>query len=488
MFPLQLLPSSLRCSCLIANFYSDPGLSHADPVVPILIASIFITLGAALGGFLMRWIKQPAVLGELLVGLLAGNLGYYFGNPMLSVLREGDNLSRIASAALTTHYSLGEATLEVLPPGSHTTYLANLLSSPHGQTYISVYTFVDIISRLAILVLLFMVGLEISLVEMRHVGKYATYVALLGIVLPMVLGMGVMKLLHPQNPLAVDLFVGGILTATSVGITARVLRDLGRETTEEARIILGAAIIDDVLCLIVLAVVSGLAVTGTVSLVSIAATTGKAALFLVASLGIGIWLTPKLVRRLANFGVSNLKLLFGVSFALLLAWLANVAQLATIVGAFAAGMVLNSFFDREVEGASLHELLSPIESLLVPLFFVWMGIQVKLETMASKDVLIAGLSLTVVAIVGKVAAGWGCPPTMKRLAVGFGMMPRGEVGLIFAGIGRGIGVVDEGLFSAIVLLVMVTTVLAPILLRATLGSGPTPNAQKAPSSRTESAR
>jgi len=110
----------------------------------------------------------------------------------------------------------------------------------------------------------------------------------------------------------------------------------------------------------------------------------------------------------------------------------------------------------------------------VLLFFVWMGIQVKLETMANKDVIIAGLALTIVAIVGKVAAGWGCPSNLNRLAVGFGMMPRGEVGLIFAGIGRGIGVVDEGLFSAIVLLVMITTVLAPVLLRATLGPGPTP--------------
>jgi Kef-type K+ transport system membrane component KefB len=468
---LFLSPSMYQVPRTLGCFLAGGELSHADPVVPILIASIFITMGAAIGGSLMKWLKQPAVLGELLVGLVAGNLGYYFGNPTLTVLREGDNLSRIASVALTSANNLGEATLKVLPVGPHAQQIAQLLSGPQGPTYISVYTFIDIISRLAILVLLFMVGLEISLVEMKRVGKYATYVALLGIVLPMVLGMGVMKLLHPNNPLAVDLFVGGILTATSVGITARVLRDLGRENTEEARIILGAAVIDDVLCLIVLAVVSGLAVTGTISVASIAATTGKAALFLVAALGIGIWLTPKLVRRLAKYGVSNLKLLFGVSFALLLAWLANVAQLATIVGAFAAGMVLNSFFDKEVEGISLHDLLSPIESLIVPLFFVWMGIQVKLETMASKDVLIAGLALTIVAIVGKVAAGWGSPATMNRLAVGFGMMPRGEVGLIFAGIGRGIGVVDEGLFSAIVLLVMVTTVLAPILLRATMGTG-----------------
>jgi len=470
MQPAAILLLFGRCVPPAGSFVSSGELSHADPVVPILIASIFITLGAALGGLLMKWLKQPAVLGELLVGLLAGNLGYHFGNPTLTVLREGDKLSHIASSALTGPYSLGEAASKILPPGPHTELIANLLSGPQGQSYISIYAFIDVVSRLAILVLLFVVGLEISLVEMKRVGKYASYVAVVGIVLPMLLGMGTMKLLHPSSELARDLFIGGILTATSVGITARVLRDLGRENTEEARVILGAAVIDDVLCLIVLAVVSGLAVTGRISIVSIAKTTGKAALFLVASLGIGIWLTPKLVRRLTTFGVSNLKLLFGVSFALLLGWLANVAELATIVGAFAAGMILNGFFDREVGGVSLHELLSPIESLIVPLFFVWMGIQVKLEAMASKDVILAGLVLTIVAIIGKVASGWACPPTMNRLAVGFGMMPRGEVGLIFAGIGKGIGVVDEGLFSAVILLVMVTTVLAPVLLRATLGA------------------
>jgi len=144
-------------------------------------------------------------------------------------------------------------------------------------------------------------------------------------------------------------------------------------------------------------------------------------------------------------------------------------------------MILNSFFDEEVGGISLHDLLTPIESLLVPLFFVWMGIQVKLETMASKDVILAGLLLTIVAIIGKVAAGWGCPPSMNRLAVGFGMMPRGEVGLIFAGIGKAIGVVDEGLFSAVVLLVMLTTVLAPIALRITMGVNPNPTPKPAES-------
>src|SRR5258708_31228957 len=159
---------------LFAGFLWTAGeLSHADPVVPILIASIFITLGAALGGSLMKWVKQPAVLGELLVGLIAGNLGYYFANPTLTVLREGDNLSRIAGMALNGPYNLAEAALKVLPPGPHAELLASLLGGPQGQTYISIYAFVDIVSRLAILILLFPGGLVISLVEMKRGGRPA---------------------------------------------------------------------------------------------------------------------------------------------------------------------------------------------------------------------------------------------------------------------------------------------------------------------------
>jgi len=140
-----------------------------------------------------------------------------------------------------------------------------------------------------------------------------------------------MRILHPGSPLASDLFVGGVLTATSVGITARVLRDLRQENRDESRVILGAAVIDDVLSLIVLAVVSGLAVTGTVSVLEIGRISFVAAVFLAGSLGIGVWLTPKLVRRLSGSGIHNLKLLFGLGFAFLLAWFANFAGLATIV-------------------------------------------------------------------------------------------------------------------------------------------------------------
>jgi Na+:H+ antiporter len=446
-------------------------VTHSDPVVPVLLALVFLTLGAVIGSRVMTALKQPAVLGELLVGVLVGNAGYWLGNAGLTVLREGDNLRKISDLALTSSFTAAQAVYQVLP-AAEAARVAAALSSPHSLDFLSVYSFVDFLSRIAILILLFLVGLETSLVEMRRVGKTALLVAIVGVVIPLGLGMLTMKLLHPNSALASDLFIGGILTATSVGITARVLRDLGQENRDESHVILGAAVIDDVLSLIVLAVVSGLAVTGKVNPCDIGRITLVAAVFLVGSLGIGIWLTPKLVRRLSGVGIQNLKLLFGLGFAFLLAWLANQAGLATIVGAFAAGVILNNFFDQELEGEPLHHLLSPVESLVVPLFFVWMGIQVKLEALGTRDIFISGSALTMVAILGKLVSGFGCPPHMNRWAVGIGMMPRGEVGLIFAGIGKGIGVIDDGLFSAIVILVMVTTLLAPILLRFTLGSNP----------------
>jgi Kef-type K+ transport system membrane component KefB len=452
----------------IAYELIQPSASHADPVVPVLLELVILTLAAVIGGRLMRWIGQPAVLGELIAGLLLGNLGFWLGNPGVTVLREGDNLRRIADLALFSHLTASEVALKLLPAGSHTERIAAILAGGHGIDYMTMYDFVDLLSRLAVLVLLFLVGLETSLAEMKRVGQTAFTVAIMGVAVPMALGLVTMKLLHPDSVLARDLFVGGILTATSVGITARVLHDLGQESRDEARVILGAAVLDDVLSLIVLAVVSGLALTGAINVLSIAAITAKASLFLVVSLSAGIWITPRIVPRLAHAGILNVKLLAGCIFAFFLAWLADRAGLATIVGAFAAGMILNDFFDKELEGQPLRELLSPLESLVVPLFFVWIGVQVKLESLASWQVLIVGLSLTVVAIVGKVVSGWACPKSMNRLAVGLGMMPRGEVGLIFAGIGKSIGVVDDGLFSAIVFMVMITTFLAPPALRWSL--------------------
>jgi Kef-type K+ transport system membrane component KefB len=342
--------------------------SHDDPVAPILIALVLMSFAAAIGGRVMRRFEQAAVLGELLIGVLVGNLGYFYRQPGITIIREGDSISTIEQTALLQKMTVGEAARQILPAGPHTEQIAGILEGPRGLEVLAVYSFVDQMSRIAIIILLFLVGLETSLKEMRAVGWTASLVGVLGVLLPLGLGLLVTTILLPESSFAAHLFIGGVLTATSVGITARVLRDLGQMDRPESKIILGAAVIDDVLGLLVLAVVTALIVQGSVSLGNIFGITLKAVLFLAGSIGIGMWVTPRIVRRLARLHIENVKLLFGVGFAFLLSWLANLAGLATIIGAFAAGLILERFFDKALEGFSLRDMLSPVESLIVPIF------------------------------------------------------------------------------------------------------------------------
>jgi Kef-type K+ transport system membrane component KefB len=442
---------------------------HADPVAPILLALVLITIGAAVAGRLMRQFGQAAVLGELLAGVAAANLGYYFHEPVLTVLREGETIRKILDTALTQNVSLAAAAQQLLPSGGATDRLVAVLAGPGGVAAVSIYSFVDLLSRIGVIVLLFAVGLETSLREMRKVGRNAFFVAVVGVVAPFLFGVGVLWLLMPDTPLARDLFIGGILTATSVGITARVFRDLKQTHRIESRVILGAAVIDDVLGLLVLAVVSALVVTGTISWIGIAGIGAKAIVFLAGSIGIGLWLTPRLAKAAARLHIENFKLLFGLGVAFALSWVSNWIGLATIIGAFAAGLICEEFFFKELQQEhTLSDLLAPVETLIVPVFFVLMGMQVKLETLADWNVLALAAALTAVAIAGKVMAGWACSKPVDRLSVGLGMMPRGEVGLVFAGIGKGLGVVTDSVFSAVVVMVMLTTLLAPPLLKWSL--------------------
>jgi Kef-type K+ transport system membrane component KefB len=449
---------------------------HGDPVAPILIALMLIALGALLGGQLMKCLGQPAVLGELMVGMLVANLAYYFKEPTLTVLREGEVIRTLVQEALTHNLSLADAARELLPATSHTSRLIEVLSSPTGIVTASVYLFIDLLSRIGVIILLFLVGLESSVREMSQVGKTSLLVAIVGVICPFLLGMGTMALLFPAAPFHTDLFIGALLTATSVAITARVLGDWKQSQRMEAKIVLGAAVIDDVLGLLLLAVVTGIVANGTVNLLNISMLAIKAFVFLAGSIVAGLWITPRLTRKVVQINSRRSELVFGLGFAFVLSWMANWIGLATIVGAFAAGLILGELFEDELaEGHSLRNLLSPLESLIVPVFFVVMGIQVKLETLADKRALIIVAGLTAAAISGKLVAGLVCSRKLNRLLVGAGMVPRGEVGLIFAGVGKSLGVMTDSTFSAVVLMIMITTLITPPLLKFSLKHDHTPD-------------
>jgi Kef-type K+ transport system membrane component KefB len=417
-----------------------PGVAASFDLLPVLAALAIILVCARVGGALAERLKLPSVLGELAAGIVLGNLGLV-GFHRLDALR-------------------------------------------------SVPT-VEAFAQIGVLFLLFQVGLQSDIGKMAAVGLSATLVAVFGVIAPMILGLGVSEwFLKGHQPLA-NWFVGATLAATSVGITARVLGDTGRAASVEGRIILGAAVIDDVLGLLALAVVTGLISAAdhgrAFDANGLALIVGKALGFLAIAVVVGRWISGLTFRFAARLTGEGLLVSFGLAFCFVMSYLAGKAGLAPIVGAFAAGLVLEDVHyralrERDAMKRDLHELLQPIASFLVPVFFVLMGMGVDLAAFARPGVLgFAGL-LTLAAIVGKQACALGVREKgADRLAVGLGMIPRGEVGLIFASIGRtltidGERVMDATVYAAVVVMVALTTLLTPPLLawrlREKRGAGP----------------
>jgi Kef-type K+ transport system membrane component KefB len=409
----------------------DEGLVHG--LAPFVLLSVaLMLLVAKLGGELFVKAGQPAVLGELVGGILLGSLSL-FGF---------DWVERLRSDAV-----------------------------------------VAALAEIGVIILLFEVGLESNLGEMKAVGWSALLVATLGVLAPFFLGWGVAAYFIPGEPTLGHVFIGATLCATSVGITARVLRDIGKLQTREASIILGAAVIDDVMGLLILAVVAGAIRAagsgGALSLADVGLIALKSLAFLVGAILLGQYVVPRLFRGAARMQSRGVLVSFAVAFCFLLAWAAAVVGLAPIVGAFAAGLVLDeihfeSFVRRGEQQVS--ELLAPVSALLVPVFFVLMGLKVDLRAFARVEILGFAAALTLVAILGKQACSLGVVGRgVNRLAVGLGMIPRGEVGLIFAGIGATLTlpeqggarapVVDAGAFGAVVIMVLVTTLVTPPALK-----------------------
>jgi Kef-type K+ transport system membrane component KefB len=339
---------------------------------------------------------------------------------------------------------------------------------------------VHLLAELGVVLLLFEIGLETDLREMFRVGSASLSVAAVGVALPFIFGFAYWAYLpHAAAGGTTDLttaaiFVGATLTATSVGITARVLSDLGKMNTQEARIIIGAAVIDDVLGLVILTVVSGIAAGTSLAPLQILQVFAVAIGFLVVAVLVGRFAAPHLFDLVVRMRVRYVLLVFAIAFVLSLAASAALIGSALIIGAFAAGLILsgtNQFDTIE------HEV-RPVASIFTPIFFVSVGSSVNLGLLdptrpGSAGLLGVAAVLTGLAIVGKFAAGWAAPwIKFRRPVVGIGMVPRGEVGLIFADIGRRSGVLNEAVFGAILLMIMVTTFVAPPGLKMLFGSPP----------------
>jgi Kef-type K+ transport system membrane component KefB len=392
---------------------------HELAIETLLISLAAILLGAKLLGNLAERIGQPAVLGELVAGVL-----------------------------------LGPSLLGIIPAEGG---LADVL---------------HVVAELGVILLLFEIGLETDLREMFRVGPAALAVAAVGVVVPFALGYLYWTAGGPGVPSdassSAAIFIGATLTATSVGITARVLSDLDRLRTREARIILGAAVIDDVLGLVILTVVSGLAAGGAVSVLGVARVLALAVGFLVVAVVLGRLVAPRLFQIAEGMRVRGVLVAAAVAVAFGLAGLAELAGSAHILGAFAAGLILSGTNQFD----TIERELKPVASIFAPVFFVVVGASVDLRLLdptrgGAGELLLLTALLSGLAIVGKVVAGWAAPwERYRRLVVGVGMVPRGEVGLIFANIGLRSGVINDAVFSALLLVVMISTFVAPPALKA----------------------
>lgn len=440
---------------------------HGDPFEAILLEFALLIVVAVAGRALASKLGQPSVLGELLAGVAVGNIGYLLGLKAARVVMHLSDAQAIFTRVFAEGESVREAVVHLASSGAVKEELVGLVTGPGGDIVVLITITLWLFSNLGVILLLFLVGLESSVQEMRSVGVKSTRVAVTGVVLPLALGAGAARLLLPDLPSVAHLFVGATLCATSVGITAAVLKDMGRLQTPEAKIILGAAVLDDVLGLIVLAVVVGIVATGEVDPLAILKTTGLAFGFLGAVLLLGDRLVQATAGLFRAFDRANLKLLPPLVIAFVLSGAAARAGLAPIVGAFAAGLIVSEKHLQlgEPGEPKASEVLAPLERVFAPVFFVLMGMQVDLRTFGDATTLGLGLALVTVGVLGKLLAGWAVGRGHDALTIGIGMVPRGEVGLIFAGIGRALGVITDALFAAIVLMVIVTTVVAPLGLR-----------------------
>lgn len=419
----------------------------------VLLSLVIIYLASKVGGELANRFALPPVLGELVAGVVIGVSALKLIITPESGLASTDSLV-IQFLQLTSGLSPGAAE-----------------ATFHAQSEV-----ISILAELGVIILLFEIGLESNIKDLLEVGPQALIVAVVGVAAPFVAGTAGLMLIFGVAAVPA-IFAGAALTATSIGITSRVLAELPRPggargsqlASIEGQIILGAAVIDDVLGIIVLAVVASLAKTGQVEALNIIYLILSASLFLIGAILLGNFLSQTFIALSKRLKTRGELVIPALTFAFILAYGAAAVHLEAILGAFAAGLLL----DESNERLTLQAQIRPIADMLVPIFFVMVGAKTNFGVLnpaipSNREGLVIATFLIGVAILGKVVTGFtvfGQGPGINRLAIGVGMIPRGEVGLVFASVGTASGALDHALEAGIVVMVILTTFLAPPLLR-----------------------
>ncbi len=429
---------------LLATATETPEANGTLVLAGVLLSLVIIYFASKLGGEICDRINLPPVLGELVGGVLVGISVF-----KLLVFPEGGTEASDSLLMIFLQKTAG-MTIEETP-----------------AVFASQSEVISVLSELGVIILLFEIGLESDLKDLIEAGTQAAIVAVVGVVAPFTLGTAGLVYIFGVSTVPA-IFAGAALTATSIGITAKVLAEIGRLSTKEGQIIIGAAVLDDVLGIIILAVVTSLAKTGEVQISNIIYLILSAGAFLIGAIFIGRFLSPFFVGLVNEMKTRGQLLLVSLIFAFTLSYIATAIHLEAILGAFAAGLVLAETEKRR----ELEKQVIPIADLFVPIFFVCVGAKTDLSVLnpavpSNREGLIIATFLIIVAIFGKVITGFTVvgPEKLNKLAIGVGMIPRGEVGLVFAGVGAASGALSESTEAAIIMMVILTTFVAPPFLR-----------------------
>lgn len=462
-------PKRLTTLFLLSFLPLSTFASGGDPFASDFLAIFFLLVGAVVGGYLAKKLKQPPVLGELIIGILVGTILYQMNDSVTVAIRHISEVEHVMEMETsdktwteTVDYAMHH--MDLKPEVQEK--LTQVLLNEDYHHFLQHARYVLLFSSFGVILLLFMVGLETKTTEMLNMGPAALIVAITGVVAPFILGYLITVLLLPEATNNTAIFVGATLGATSIGITARVFKDSHALDLKESKLVLGAAVIDDILGLILLAVVTGIVTSGSFAALDLGVILFKAIAFLALVYLFERYMIKKAINKFALLAGERTFLFFPVGLLMLLSWTADTIGLATIVGAFAAGMVIQEKYFDEVRlpHQSIEDLVGPIEEIFAPVFFVMMGFQVNVLAFLDIRVIIIGLAITAVAVIGKIVAGFVTRRGYNKWLIGVGLIPRGEVGIIFASIGKATGVLDDRLFAIIILVVILTTLITPPIL------------------------
>jgi Kef-type K+ transport system membrane component KefB len=448
--------------------------AQGDPFALAFEAFGIVLFAAVVGRFVARKMNVSLVLGEVMMGILIGTILSAMHRPGIVVIRNQNVIQQIFQR-IDSNVPLDDAVTASVNASSlspdEKDSLQEVFKEGNAENIIPMARILLLFSSFGIALLLFSVGLQSNILEIIRLGPQAVLVAALGIAGSGVLGYFVTFLVFPGADPRLPLFIGGALCSSSTGITARVFKEMNKMDMPEAKMVMSAAVFDDILGLVLLAILSGVVSSGSLQFGPVLILLFKAVAFLGAVVLTGLYIMPKIIKPIEKLDPQNIRLLFPIILLLLMCWLADYIGLAMTIGAFAAGLMITEklFASTEDLHHTVEKLIAPIEGIFVPVFFVLMGVQVDITLLADFKVIGIGLLITVVAILGKLGAGIFLPKHLSRLVIGIALIPRAEVALIFMSIGKSVGVINAQFYAIIVMVIMLTISFTPPALRWAFG-------------------